>query len=127
MEKEGKISQQGAMMKKKLLALLMGTSLVLAACGGNEDSADTGSSSSTGNETTTVDAGDAAKLYENKCSACHGQNLEGSGGPELTAIGSELSKEEIEKIIIEGKGRMPGGVLDESEAAQVAEWLASKK
>lgn len=108
-------------MKKKILALLMGTSLVLAACGGANDT------TKNGNETTTAGAGDAAKLYENKCSACHGQDLTGGIGPDLTKVGSRLSQAEMEKIINEGKGSMPGGLIDESQAAQVAEWLASKK
>ena len=67
-------------MKKKLLALFMGTSLVLAACGGANDNADKDSTTNTENETTTADAGDAAKIYENKCSACHGQDLAGAWG-----------------------------------------------
>jgi cytochrome c551 len=116
------------MMKKKLLALLMGTSLVLAACGGNDQATDKGNSTShTNDTTTTADAGDAAKLFANHCSACHGQDLAGGVGPNLTKIGSTLSKAEIENIISKGRGSMPDGLLDESEAAQVADWLATKK
>ncbi len=114
-------------MKKKLLALFMGTSLVLAACGGANDNADKDSTTNNGNETTTADAGDAAKIYENKCSACHGQDLAGAGGPNLTRVGSSLSQAEIENVIKNGRGNMPGGLLDENETAKVAEWLASKK
>lgn len=105
------------MMKKKLLALVMGTSLVLAACGGNDDSG----------KSTTADANDPANLYKNTCSSCHGVDLTGGGGPDLTKVGATLSQAEIETIIKEGKGYMPKGLLDEKEAAQVAEWLASKK
>lgn len=114
-------------MKKKLLALFLGTSLVLVACGGANDNANKEGTTNNGNETTTADAGDVAKIYENKCSVCHGQDLAGSGGPNLTKVGSEFSQADIEKIITEGKGNMPGGLLDESETAKVAEWLASKK
>lgn len=128
MEKEENFLVGGIMMKKKLLALLMGTSLVLAACGGANDQADQGNDAAkNGNETTTAGAGDAAKLYENKCSACHGQDLTGGVGPDLTKVGSRLSQAEMEKIIKEGRGSMPKELLDESQAAQVAEWLASKK
>lgn len=111
-------------MNKKLLALLLGTSLVLAACGGDkaEDKPD-----SDGGETQTADAGDEAKLYENKCSSCHGQNLEGQVGPELTKIGSKMSKDEIEKLILDGKGSMPAGLIKGEEASDVATWLAEKK
>lgn len=111
-------------MKVKLLALLMGTSLVLAACGAaNDNSTDKGS----GKATSTADAGDVAKLYKNKCSACHGQDLTGGVGPNLTKVGAEFSKEEIAHIIKNGKGVMPSGLLDESQTAQMAEWLAKKK
>lgn len=115
-------------MKKKLLALLMGTSLVLAACGGNNN-ADNGKDTGTtnGGETTTAGAGDAEKLFNQKCSSCHGANLEGGVGPALNKIGSQLSKGDIENIIANGKGAMPAGLLKGDEASQVAEWLASKK
>ncbi|PLS17913.1 cytochrome C551 [Bacillus sp. M6-12] len=117
-------------MKKKLLALLMGTSLVLAACGG-DDSADKEPAEDKGSETTTEtsDAGDGneAKIFENKCASCHGMNLEGGVGPKLADAGSRLSKEDIEKIIAEGKGAMPPGLLEGEEASSVAAWLAAKK
>lgn len=111
-------------MKKKLLALLMGTSLVLAACGGNEEAQEP---KENGSETTTADAGDTAKLFNNKCSSCHGQNLEGGVGPALDKIGAKLSPADIEKVIAEGKGAMPPGLLEGTEATQVATWLAEKK
>ncbi|WP_066291897.1 cytochrome c551 [Bacillus sp. FJAT-29937] len=117
-------------MKKKLLALLMGTSLVLAACGGGggdkaTEKEDTGTTN--GGQTTTAGDGDAQKLYDQKCSSCHGANLEGTVGPKLSDAGSHLSKEDIEKIIANGQGAMPGGLLKGDEATQVADWLAAKK
>ncbi|MEH7125698.1 cytochrome c [Bacillus sp. JJ1532] len=119
-------------MKKKLLALLMGTSLVLAACGGGGDNAtekeDTGTTGTTnGGETTTAGDGDAQKLYDQKCSSCHGANLEGTVGPKLSNVGASLSKEDIENIIANGQGAMPAGLLKGDEATQVADWLAAKK
>lgn len=121
MEKETNFVR-GMIMKKKLLALLMGTSLVLTACGGADESAE---KDSTSNETTTATAGDAAKLYENNCSACHGQDLAGIKGHDLNK--TKLSKEEIQSIIKNGKEAMPGGLVNEDEAAQLAEWLTTKK
>jgi len=110
---------------KKLLALLLGTSLVLAACGGDDSSDEPANG---GEDTsTTADAGQEAKLFEQKCSSCHGQNLEGGVGPELKTVGSKYSKEEIETIIVEGKGSMPKGLLTGDDASAVAEWLAEKK
>ncbi|MFE8696530.1 cytochrome c551 [Cytobacillus sp. FJAT-53684] len=114
-------------MKKKLLALLLGSSLVLAlaACGGGDDAKET-DSGTTGGETT-ASAGDAEKLFNQKCSSCHGGNLEGGVGPALDKAGATHSKEDIETIIANGQGAMPAGLLSGDEASQVAEWLAAKK
>jgi cytochrome c551 len=105
-------------MKKKLMMIFMGASLVLAACGGGEE-ANEGSES--------AGAGDPQKLFTQKCSSCHGDNLQGGVGPNLQKIGSQLSQEEIEKTIAEGKGAMPPRLLEGEDAAAVAEWLAAKK
>ncbi|WP_042350823.1 cytochrome c551 [Bacillus massiliigorillae] len=113
-------------MNKKLLALFLGTSLVLAACGGDkaeEKPAEKGEAGTT----STADAGEEAKLYDNKCSGCHGGNLEGGVGPALDKVGASKSKEDIEKIINEGKGAMPSGVIPADSATKVAAWLAEKK
>jgi cytochrome c551 len=106
-------------MKKKLVALLMGTTVVLslAACGGGDKATDTPA------------AGDGEKLYGQKCAACHGQNLEGLTGLPLNKIGAKLSKDQIEKVILEGQNNnaMPKGMLTGDDAATVAEWLSTKK
>jgi cytochrome c551 len=102
--------------KKKLLALLVGSGLVLAACGGGGD-----------DEATTGGTVDAEKVAAQKCSTCHGQNLEGAGAPKISDAGSRYSKEQLEEIILNGKGGMPGGIIKGEEASAVAEWLASKK
>nr|WP_254119813.1 cytochrome c [Bacillus sp. FJAT-29790] len=104
----------------------MGTSLVLAACGGGA-ATDKNKDTGTAGETTTAGAGDAQKLYDQKCSSCHGGDLSGGVGPALDKAGSHLSKEDIEGIIASGKGAMPAGLLKGDEATQVADWLASKK
>ncbi|MGG4264112.1 cytochrome c551 [Peribacillus simplex] len=112
-------------MKMKWLALVLGTSLALAACGGNDDAAD--KEPAENSETTTAGAGDAAKIYENKCSGCHAVNLEGGVGPNLTKVGSKLSKAEIENVIANGQGAMPKAIIKGKEASMVAEWLANHK
>jgi cytochrome c551 len=106
-------------MKKKLLTLLMGTALVmgLAACGGGDEDE--------GTDTASTDAG--AKIYDQKCSGCHGGDLTGGMGPNLTKVGSTYSKDEILGIIKNGKGQMPANVVEGDDANQVAEWLAAKK
>ncbi|WP_428911007.1 cytochrome c551 [Niallia sp. Krafla_26] len=104
-------------MRGKWVTLLMGAVLVLSACGGNEEA--------TGD---TVSAGDPEKIYTQKCSSCHGVELQGQGHfPELNTVGSRLSQEEIEKTILEGKGAMPPGLIQGEEASAVAQWLATKK
>lgn len=118
-------------MKKKLLALLMGASLVLAACGGGDDAGEEKDTGTTGDTTTTetetASGGDAEKLFNQKCSSCHGADLAGGVGPNLQKVGTKLSKDKIEKIILEGQNSMPKGQLQGDDASTVAEWLASKK
>ena len=69
------------------------------------------------------DGSATAKIYEQKCSSCHGDTLEGKIGPELTTVGDRLSLQEIETIINDGAPAMPGGLIAEDEAKKVAEWL----
>ncbi|WP_114570115.1 cytochrome c551 [Exiguobacterium flavidum] len=110
--------------KKFLLALGIGATLVLGACGGDDEKESTSSDEGTKTET----AIDAEKVFANNCAACHGQNLEGGAGPDLTKVGARLSSAEIQEIIKNGKGAMPKGVIqDEEEIVAVADWLASKK
>jgi len=71
---------------------------------------------------------DPAALYKANCASCHGQNLEGIAGPNLTTVGSKYSADEIADIIKNGKGGMPPGLLKKGEEIKaVAQWLAEKK
>lgn len=63
-------------------------------------------------------------IFKNSCASCHGDDLEGKNAPPLTEVGSKYSEEEIEDIIINGKGSMPPGMANNQEAAELAEWLA---
>jgi cytochrome c551 len=105
-------------MKKKLLKMFMGTALVmgLAACGGGDDE---------GGDT--AQAGDAEKIFSQKCSSCHGENLQGGMGPELAKVGASKSKDEIANIIKNGQGGMPANLISGDDLDKVSEWLASKK
>ena len=121
-------------LKNLLLALGLGPTLALAACGGSDDSSSSDSSStkeeSTMNDDSskTVTGVDAEKIFANNCASCHGNNLEGNVGPNLTKVGSKYSSEEIQEIIKNGKGQMPAGILKEDEEiVAVADWLADKK
>ena len=55
------------------------------------------------------------------CVSCHGSSYEGGVGPSL--IGTALSQEEIEEILINGKGTMPAGTVPEENATEMAEWV----
>lgn len=70
---------------------------------------------------------DAEEYYSNSCAACHGNDLTGGMAPDISSVGSNLSAEEIESVIIDGLGAMPSGTLPEDEARVVAEWLSEMK
>ncbi|SFF53702.1 cytochrome c550 [Halobacillus alkaliphilus] len=68
------------------------------------------------------------EMFQSKCASCHGGNLEGGAGPNLTEVGSRYSAEEIKDIIVNGKGsQMPAGLYTGEQATALAEWLAEKK
>jgi mono/diheme cytochrome c family protein len=70
----------------------------------------------------------AEAVFKQNCSSCHGQNLEGISGPNLTKVGSKYSVDEIKNIIKNGKGGMPPGMLKKQpEIEAVAKWLSEKK
>lgn len=115
------------------MAIMFASLLALAACGGG-GSSDTQEPADTGTDTeqeaegdATVDAGAAEEIYKKSCASCHGQDLSGGAGPDLTTTGAEYSVEEIEDIINNGIGTMPAGLVPADEATVLAEWLAEKK
>ncbi len=57
------------------------------------------------------------------CISCHGSSYEGGVGPSLVA--TELPQEDIEDIVVNGKGTMPAGLIEEANAAAMAEWVLS--
>ncbi|ASF39934.1 cytochrome C [Halobacillus halophilus] len=68
------------------------------------------------------------EMFQSQCASCHGGNLEGGTGPNLTEVGSRYSAEEIQDIIVNGKGSaMPAGLYTGEKAAALAKWLAEKK
>lgn len=70
----------------------------------------------------------AEQVYQASCLACHGANLEGSVGPQLTDVGARLSADEIANIIKNGRGTMPAQAqLSDEEVQNLSAWLAAKK
>lgn len=124
-------------MKKSLLALLFGLVLILAACGGggddgaSEEPADTNDGAAT--EETTEDDGAAVdsaageEVYQTSCASCHGADLTGGAGPDLTQVGSNLSEDEIRDVIVNGRGSMPGGLVDGEDLDAVVAWLSEQQ
>ncbi len=104
--------------------------LFLSACGGGQTSQPAPTpapSTGEGATTPTVDAAKAETTFKNSCASCHGQNLEGAVGPNLTAVGSKLSKDDILGILKNGKGIMPKDLVTGEDADNLAAWLAEKK
>jgi len=112
-------------LKKWLLAILFGTVLTLGACGGGSDSNNDANNANDGN----VDTASAAEdVYKKSCAACHGGDLTGGAGPDLSAIGSTYSAEDIEDIIENGIGNMqPQKQVSDEDRELLAGWLADKK
>ncbi|MCI1693943.1 c-type cytochrome [Aneurinibacillus aneurinilyticus] len=71
---------------------------------------------------------EAQKVFQANCTSCHGQNMEGGVGPNLTKVGSKYkSADEIKTIILKGRNGMPGGLVSETDAKALADWLITKK
>ncbi|MET3682965.1 cytochrome c551 [Alkalibacillus flavidus] len=112
-------------MKKWLLVGFISFMMVLAACGGGDD----GGSSDGGN----ADGGDSAnetaqgeELYQQNCVSCHGEDLGGGAGPDLTTAGDNYDQSEVVSIILEGQGGMPAQDVSDSEAEAIAEFVLSQ-
>ncbi|MFC7394516.1 PQQ-binding-like beta-propeller repeat protein [Scopulibacillus cellulosilyticus] len=67
------------------------------------------------------------KVFEQNCSSCHGNNLQGDSGPNLQHVGKTMSEKDILNQIKNGSSRMPAGVIKGKEAKAVAAWLSKKK
>jgi alcohol dehydrogenase (cytochrome c) len=66
-------------------------------------------------------------IYKKSCISCHGENLKGGTAPNLEHVGSSMSEQEILNQIINGGGRMPGGLVSEDQAEALAKWLSQMK
>jgi mono/diheme cytochrome c family protein len=70
---------------------------------------------------------DPEEIFAGNCATCHGGDLSGGMGPDLTKVGSELSADDIHTIIMNGQGAMPSGLVSAEEADALTEWLADMK
>lgn len=128
------------MMKKWLLAIIFGTVLTLAACGGagndnndneppaNDNAAEEQDKGDTNGAGEAVDTAAAEEVFANNCAMCHGADLSGGAGPDLTNVGSKYSADEIKDIVQNGKGQMqPQKQVTGDDLDNLANWLAEKK
>ncbi len=122
------------LMKKWLVAALLGIVLTLAACGGGDDGAtddtgtdDTATETEESTEEGTVDSAAGEEVYQANCAACHGADLSGGAGPELTQVGSKYSADEIADIVTNGKGSMPAQNVTGDDLDALSSWLAEKQ
>jgi cytochrome c551 len=105
-------------MKKFLISVLAGGMLLgLSACGSKDDN--------TSKDNTASGSGEA--IFKQSCVSCHGDQLQGVIGPNLQHVGAKYSEKDITNIIANGRGSMPPGVIEGSDAKAVAKWLATKK
>ncbi|HET7657725.1 MAG TPA: cytochrome c [Bacillales bacterium] len=111
----------------KMLCLAVGLTFALTACGGGGGGNSSNSSDNGGSAAGSGANNGAKAIFEQSCSQCHGENLQGKIGPNLQHIGSEMSKQEILDQIKNGGGGMPPHVIKGQKAEKVATWLASKK
>ncbi|MDF2668504.1 MAG: cytochrome [Paenibacillus sp.] len=76
-----------------------------------------------------LDVAAAEAIYKKSCISCHGDQLQGTMGPNLQKVGTKYTKEQLYKLILNGKGGMPAfkSSLKEEEVANLALWLADHK
>lgn len=69
-------------------------------------------------------ASDPQAIYDANCMSCHGADMSGGMGPDLTTVGQNYSADEIVDIIQNGTGSMPAQTqVSEEESTALAEWL----
>ncbi|TCP61491.1 c-type cytochrome [Baia soyae] len=108
-------------MKKSWIAVLICSFILITACSSQ--------TKPTSDAPPAVDAGTPEATYQKNCMNCHGMNLQGGVGPDLTKVGSKLGKEDIHKILENGKGRMPAqkSYIKAEDLEKLSTWLSEKK
>ncbi len=105
-----------------------GLALGAAGCGGGADTAgDAPSSAETAAPARTAGfVGDPARgeaVFARSCASCHGTGGAGGGiGPRLVDAG--LLEASVASIVATGRGVMPGGLVEGTDAADVAAYVA---
>lgn len=103
------------------IAIVAIVAMVILSFQGNNKATELANSSKLSEEV----ASNPEDIVMQTCVSCHGENLKGSMGPDLTKVGSKYSTEEIKDILLNGKGTaMPAGLVTAEQANEVAKWLA---
>ncbi len=72
----------------------------------------------------------ATLFHERGCEHCHGVNgIGGEEGPDLSTVGKQMKKPDLEHRILKGGGGMPpfADALQPDEVAALVEYLSIKK
>ncbi|HSP22327.1 MAG TPA: cytochrome c [Planococcus sp. (in: firmicutes)] len=64
---------------------------------------------------------DPEAVAQQSCVSCHGSSYEGGVGPSL--IDTQLDQAGLEEILANGKGAMPGGLVEADNIPAMAEWI----
>lgn len=67
------------------------------------------------------------EIYKQSCISCHGGQYQGGVGPALKGVADRLSEEEVKATIQNGKGAMPGGLVEEENLAAMAKFVHGLK
>lgn len=103
-----------------LLVMLIGAGVL--GVGFAPSAAERAAASETRNRT--IQPGDAAKIFSERCASCHGVSGKGRVGPSFDGVSERYETAELQEAIVrEGKNNMPafeGVLFDEQIAAVVA-------
>jgi cytochrome c551 len=107
-----------------LVALSVAAAFGVAGCGGDD--------SGGGDATPVQDVGDpvAGKaVFAARCTSCHlGDGTEdGGAGPNLSGKGSNHTPEQLEAVVVEGRGAMPAGIVSGTDLDNVVAYVYSLK
>ena len=67
------------------------------------------------------------EIYKQSCVSCHGDAYQGGVGPALKGVGDRLSVDEVKNTIKNGRGGMPGGLVEDDKLDAMAEYIHGLK